>query len=487
MIRELESIVQQKPVLWVGAGLSVAGGFPSMDGIVTAMRAAAPRELAAAELTTLADALVNAGRAGVLDEILERHFEVPRDPTPTHRMIARLARAGCFAALVTTNLDDLLEQALAAGCVKVVVQTPERADTVGEQDGALRLLKVHGSYTDWKAALLSGHACAELDPRRDFLGAQLDVLLQQHPVIFVGCSLQDPRVLQWIERRSDAWMAQLKPWRAVMRPSAWTAALERPWKHGEARAVLMRAPLEPIEIGRHEDLPAMWIEVARKLAPLGDTDLDLLVGWRSGDRNMGSVLYKRYADPIAGFFRRNLRDRGEVEDLTQETFIGLRQSKSVVENVSGFLFRIAFFKFTHYLRRIKGLPEVADGHDDLEHIAGDLTPDPEFVRSQREDTRLLLRSIRRLSLIHQQVLELSFWEGKSGPEIAAILDVPIGTVASRLKHAKSKLDAKRTELASSQEALRATTLTVAQWQQNIRADLALSAADSAPSKPTSEE
>ncbi len=231
----------------------------------------------------------------------------------------------------------------------------------------------------------------------------------------------------------------------------------------------------------------MWIEVARKLAPLGDTDLDLLVGWRSGDRNMGSVLYKRYADPIAGFFRRNLRDRGEVEDLTQETFIGLRQSKSVVENVSGFLFRIAFFKFTHYLRRIKGLPEVADGHDDLEHIAGDLTPDPEFVRSQREDTRLLLRSIRRLSLIHQQALELSFWEGKSGPEIAAILDVPIGTVASRLKHAKSKLDAKRTELASSQEALRATTLTVAQWQQNIRADLALSAADSAPSKPTSEE
>ena len=98
-----------------------------------------------------------------------------------------------------------------------------------------------------------------------------------------------------------------------------------------------------------------------------------------------------------------------------------------------------------------------------------------------------MRSIRRLSLIHQQVLELSFWEGKSGPEIAAILDVPIGTVASRLKHAKSKLDAKRTELASSQEALRATTLTVAQWQQNIRADLALSAADSAPSKPTSEE
>ena len=82
------------------------------------------------------------------------------------------------------------------------------------------------------------------------------------------------------------------------------------------------------------------------------------------------------------------------------------------------------------------------------------------------------------------MLELSFWEGKSGPEIAAILDVPIGTVASRLRHAKSKLDEKRTELADSLEALRATTMTVAQWQQNILADLNHPVADPAPPRPT---
>jgi RNA polymerase sigma factor (sigma-70 family) len=484
MTRELESIVQQRPVLWVGAGLSVAGGFPAMDAIMTAVRAAAPRDLPAAEFTALVDAFVDAASAGALGDLLQRHLQRSHGPTLTHRTIARLARAGCFAALVTTNPDDLLEQALAAEDLEVVVQTLDRTATVGEQDGALRLLKVHGSFTDWQAALLSGRAAADFDARHDFLRAELDVLLQQHPLIFVGCSLQDPRMLQWIESRPDPWMRQLKPWRAVMRPSAWAAALERPWKRGEARSVLMRAPLEPIETGRHEDLPAMWLEVARRLAPRELSDLELLAGWRGGDRNMGSVLYKRYAEPIAGFFRRNLRNRAEVEDLTQETFIALRGSTSVIENVSGFLFRIAFFKFTHYLRRIKGLPEVADGHDDLEHIAGELTPDPEFVQSQREDTRLLLRSIRRLSLIHQQVLELSFWEGKSGPEIAAILDVPIGTVASRLRHAKSKLDEKRTELADSLEALRATTMTVAQWQQNILADLNHPVADPAPPRPT---
>lgn len=39
------------------------------------------------------------------------------------------------------------------------------------------------------------------------------------------------------------------------------------------------------------------------------SDLDLLAGWRAGDRAMGSTLYRRHADRIAGVFRCNLRDR----------------------------------------------------------------------------------------------------------------------------------------------------------------------------------
>lgn len=209
------------------------------------------------------------------------------------------------------------------------------------------------------------------------------------------------------------------------------------------------------------------------------SDRELLAGWRAGDRGMGSILYKRHADSIAGFFRRNLRNRAEVEDLTQETFIALRESTTEIENVSGYLFRIGFYKFTRYLRKLKGgRLELADSDDDvLEHVAGEITPDPEFVRAQREDTRLLLRAIRRLALIHQQVLELSFWEQKTNPEIAAILNIPLGTAASRLKHAKANLDAKLRELAESQEALRTTTMAVAEWQKRLHDGLGAGPAD----------
>lgn len=204
------------------------------------------------------------------------------------------------------------------------------------------------------------------------------------------------------------------------------------------------------------------------------SDRELLARWRAGDKAAGSTLFRRHVDAISAFFRRNIYDREEVEDLTQETFIALQTSTAEIENVAGYLYRIAFFKFTRHLRRRKHLPDHAsDSGDDLEHVAGDLTPDPAYVLSQREDTRLLLRAIRRLALIHQQVLELSFWEQKNGPEIAAILDIPVGTVASRLRHAHTNLDKKLAELADSQEALRATTMTIGEWRRRIKSDIDL--------------
>lgn len=209
------------------------------------------------------------------------------------------------------------------------------------------------------------------------------------------------------------------------------------------------------------------------------SDQDLLARWRAGDKTAGSTLVTRHLPAITAFFRRNIYDREEVEDLTQETFIALQTSTAEIENVAGYLYRIAFFKFTRHLRRRKHLPDhTSDSGDDLDHVAADVTPDPAYVLSQREDTRLLLRAIRRLPLIHQQVLELSFWDHKKGPEIAAILEKPIGTIASRLREAQKGLRQKVAELADSQEALRATTMTIGEWRQRIKSDIDLGDDDS---------
>jgi RNA polymerase sigma factor (sigma-70 family) len=216
------------------------------------------------------------------------------------------------------------------------------------------------------------------------------------------------------------------------------------------------------------------------------TDLELLAGWRRGDRSMGSALYHRHDEQITSFFRRNARNRADVEDLTQETFIALRESASEIANVSAYLYRIAKFKLIRYIHRIGGRPEQEDDAY-LEQVVSELVPEPEYVRAQREDTRLLLRAIRRLPLKHQLVIELSFWAEKTGPEIAAILDVPIGTVASRLRHARASLEANLGELADSHEALRPTTTTLDQWRARIHDVIARLPLDDVRSRPAGRE
>lgn len=213
------------------------------------------------------------------------------------------------------------------------------------------------------------------------------------------------------------------------------------------------------------------------------TDQVLLAGWRAGDRSMGSALYRRYADPIAAFFRRNVHDRDHVQDLTQDTFLALRESTADIENVSGYLFRIAFFKFTRYLRKRRGLPELGGEDDDLDQIAADIVPDPEYFTEQRMEARLLLRAIRRLAFIHQQVLELHFWAEKTGAEIAEILGIPEGTVRSRLGHAERNLDKKLKELADTDASLRTTTTSLAAWRARLQAELAGPAAEVPPQTP----
>lgn len=201
-------------------------------------------------------------------------------------------------------------------------------------------------------------------------------------------------------------------------------------------------------------------------------DIDLLSRWRAGDKRSGDDLFWRHYDCIAGFFLRNVYHNDEIALLINETFATLLRSTDDIANVHWELYRIAFARFAHFLRRCKG--RASDSGDDpgdtREYVAGDLTPDPEYILGQRDETRLLMRAIRRLPLWQQQVLELSIWENKSGSEIAAILAVAGGTAFSRLRLARKSLSKKLAELADSEEALRDTAMKVNEWRARVQAD-----------------
>jgi len=204
------------------------------------------------------------------------------------------------------------------------------------------------------------------------------------------------------------------------------------------------------------------------------TDLELFEGWSRGDRGMGSAFYQRIAPKLSNYFRRNVYDRSKVEELVQETFLAaIKPRNVVVSNPRGYLFGIASHVFSAFIRkRRKDLGFIDQEHEIGERPIHDLDPDPEFIRLQRDEDRLFMKAMRKLPFEQQLVLELSFWEKMSGREIAEALNIAEGTVRSRIRLGRKRLQALLRDLAESPEQFKTATLSFTVWQKHIHEHMA---------------
>jgi RNA polymerase sigma-70 factor (ECF subfamily) len=88
--------------------------------------------------------------------------------------------------------------------------------------------------------------------------------------------------------------------------------------------------------------------------------------------------------------------------------------------------------------------------------------------TDREEQRLLLRALRALPLELQTLLELAYWEGLSDRELAEILEIPAGTIKSRLRKARQQLEQLMSTLAGSPGLLQSSRITLDAWAAGIR-------------------
>lgn len=167
------------------------------------------------------------------------------------------------------------------------------------------------------------------------------------------------------------------------------------------------------------------------------SDLELLDAWRDGDNAAGDTLICRYFDAICRFFRGKLGD--DVEDLVQRTFeISTARRAQIHTGASfrGFLFGVARNLLLDHLRRRFRRGE----HENisvLSLVALGTSPSEAVHRGERE--ALLLEAMRRIAIDQQIILELAYWEGLSGREIAEALETHENTVRSRLSRARTAL------------------------------------------------
>lgn len=165
-------------------------------------------------------------------------------------------------------------------------------------------------------------------------------------------------------------------------------------------------------------------------------DSELIACARQGDRQAFGALVTRYQDRVVGMLYHMSGDAHLAEDAAQEAFIRVWLNLNNYKPQHSFrswLYRIAANAALDSLRRERA-PLVLD-----EALLADPQAGPELTVEARQKALAIRRAIAHLSPALRLVLVLREYQQLSYQEIAEALDIPTGTVMSRLNSARSQL------------------------------------------------
>lgn len=197
-----------------------------------------------------------------------------------------------------------------------------------------------------------------------------------------------------------------------------------------------------------------------------DDDFALLDAWRAGDEDAGSDLLRRQFDTLYRFFRSKVPDDavGELIQQTLFTCVEKREQFRGDAQFSTYVFAIARRTAIAYYRGRQRDAAIDPATMSIE----DLARSPSGVLMEREQDRLLLKGLRSIPIDHQILLELHYWERLPGPALAEVLEVPEGTVRTRLRRAKVLLRDAIERIAADPELAKSTVDDLAAWAEALR-------------------
>jgi RNA polymerase sigma-70 factor (ECF subfamily) len=173
--------------------------------------------------------------------------------------------------------------------------------------------------------------------------------------------------------------------------------------------------------------------------------------WRvqsQDDASAFAQLVARWEEPIRRLCARMIGDEHRAEDLAQETFARLfarRQTYRPTARFSTFLWRIALNLCFDELRRSQrrsesSLDEATEDVAARLEILADPAPAPDALLLAQERAELVRLAMLRLPDTYRAVVALRHYENLKFREIAAVLEIPEGTVKSRMAEALNQLN-----------------------------------------------
>ncbi|MEZ4266480.1 MAG: sigma-70 family RNA polymerase sigma factor [Myxococcota bacterium] len=158
----------------------------------------------------------------------------------------------------------------------------------------------------------------------------------------------------------------------------------------------------------------------------------------AGDRGALGALYDRYASLLMAVSLKMLRVRREAEDLVHDVFLEVWQRAGDFDPRRGSVKVWLLVRMrSRCLDRVRSVAysRVSPMGDRSEELLGSVAASGEIAA---EESRLR-EALRELPDAQSEVLYLGYFEGLSSTEIAERLEIPVGTVKSRVAAALSKL------------------------------------------------
>ena len=148
-----------------------------------------------------------------------------------------------------------------------------------------------------------------------------------------------------------------------------------------------------------------------------------------------SAMYDQYATDVLRVSYYYLGDRQKAEDVTHDVFVRLLTSRPslVAGKEKAWLLKVAL-NCCRDLWRSSWVKRVVLGHPAFE-----LIPAPDELGNLAED-QSLAEAVNRLPPEFKEVVLLFYYQGYSVTEISALLQIPEGTVSSRLSRARTRLN-----------------------------------------------
>jgi RNA polymerase sigma-70 factor (ECF subfamily) len=191
--------------------------------------------------------------------------------------------------------------------------------------------------------------------------------------------------------------------------------------------------------------------MASKLDLTNLPDADVVALARKGREVAFREIVRRYERPVFSLVFRMVRDRELAEDLSQDAFIKVLNHLDRYHpefKLSSWLFKIAHNVTIDYLRKRKlttvsmsGSPN-ASTPDEIEATSFDVDSQSESALDEMASKELgtaIEQAIAKLRPEYRSCIMLRHVEGRSYEEVAAMLDLPLGTVKTYIHRARHEL------------------------------------------------